>query len=94
MVGCHRVVAGNRVWRSLPQAAQAGPGNLLAEVLQLFNVPFLPLTSADLLQDLQDTPGAHPAGHTFAAALVLGELHKKASDVHHTGVLVHDDHAA
>ena len=40
--------------------------------------------------------GAYPTRHgsTFAAAFFLGEFHKKAGNIHHAGVIIHDNQPA
>ena len=86
--------AHHRVRRALSQTAQRRGVNLLAQQFQPFDVAVLAFAVADALQDFQHALGAHAAGRALAAGLVLGEFHEEAGDVHHAGLVVHDDQTA
>ena len=81
----------HRVRRRLPQAAQRGILDLVAEIDQPLDVTFFAFAFADAVEDLQHALGAHAARHALAARLVLDKVQEVARHVDHAGVLVHDD---
>ena len=42
-------------------------------------------------KNLQHSRGPDAARRTFAAGFVLGEVQEETGNIHHTGVLIHDD---
>jgi hypothetical protein len=95
--------AQHRVGRRLAEAAEArvldDAGKLLElddalEARQRIVAALFARRPRDRGQDLEHPPRAFAAGDALAAALALDEVHEELGDVHHAGVLVHDDHAA
>ena len=78
----------------LAQAAEGVGLDVVAKLLHLVQIFQRRLAPGDLVEHLVKTLGAHPAGGTFAAGLVHGEFEEEFGNVHHTGVLVHDDQSA
>jgi len=64
------------------------------QILEQLNIPFLPLTPANPLENFQHPLGSDPAGRTFSARLILTEIHKVAGHIHHAGVIIHNDHSS
>ena len=84
----------HRVGRGLAQAAQGRGLDVLRQVFQPLDIAVLALAFANAVEDFQHAARADAAGGALAAAFIHGEIQEEAGDVHHTVVLVHDDHAA
>src|SRR5208282_109959 len=65
-----------------------------AKILKFVEVGEFAFAAADFLQQIQHLLGADAAGRAFAAGFIAAKLEEKPGDVHHAGILVHDDHAA
>ena len=66
----------------------------MAQLLQLVDILQRAVALGDFVELLEQPLGAHPAGGAFAAGLINREFQEELGDVHHAGVLVHDDQAA
>ena len=84
----------NRVRGGLPQPAEGGVFNLLAQFDQAFNIAFLTVTFGDTGENFEHPFGSDAAGSTLSAGLFLHEFEKVAGYVDHTGVVVHYNQSA
>ena len=75
----------------LAQAAQAVGFDEFGQLCDFVQILHGALAVRDLVQQLQQTLGAHAARRALAAAFVHRELQKELGDVHHAVILVHDD---
>ena len=78
----------------LAQAAQAVGFDEFGQLCDFVQILHGALAVRDLVQQLQQTLGAHAARRALAAAFVYGEFQEELGNIHHAGVLVHDDEAA
>ena len=67
---------------------------MITQFLQFIQIFHRSLTFCDLFKDLEHTSRTDPARRTFAARLIHCKLQEELRDIHHTGVLVHDDQSA
>ena len=67
---------------------------MITELFQLIQIFHGRLTFCDFLKNFQHPSRTDPAGRTFAAGLIHGKFEKELGDVHHTGILIHDDQSA
>ena len=66
----------------------------MAQLFQLFQITFLPLTGAQPVEDFQHPLGADPAKGTLAAGFRLGKRHEIAGNIHHAIGFIQHHHAA
>ena len=84
----------HRVGGGLSQRAQAVGLDVVAQLLHFLQQLRAAVAHGNLLQHLQQAAGADPAGGAFAAAFIHGKFQEELGDIHHAGVLVHDDQTA
>ena len=82
------------VGRRLAQPAQRAGLDHPGEALEALEVGELAATGADGVEDADQVPGAHAAGHALAARLGLREAQEVARGVDDAGVAVEDDEPA
>ncbi|MCK7527503.1 MAG: hypothetical protein MZV64_62805 [Ignavibacteriales bacterium] len=68
--------------------------HFVAEQFEPVDISRRAFAVADLFEDVENAAGAHTAGRAFAAGFFLREFHEEAGDIHHAGLVVHDDQAA
>ena len=78
----------------LSQRAERTGFQVIAQLFQPVQIFHLRLPFCNLFQNLQHTPCSDPAGRTFSAGFVYCKLQEKLGNIHHTGVLIHNDQAA
>ena len=78
----------------LSKRAERAGLQMIAQLFQPVQIFHLCLSFCNLFQDFQHTPCSDPAGCAFPAGFVYCELQEKLCDIHHTGVLVHNDQTA
>ena len=84
----------DRIGAGLAQAAERGGLHRLADALQLFDVSLPTFSPGNSGQDFEHLGGPQTAGRAFAAGFILGEGEEITGNIHHAGILIHDDHPA
>jgi len=84
----------DRVGGSLTQAAQRTGFYRRAQLLEHFDIAFLPVPAGDVIQSLIHALDAFTTGRALAAGFEPGKVKEVAGDIDHAGALVHDDHTA
>ena len=67
---------------------------MVSKLLELVDILHLALAGCDLIEYLKQSLGTYTARSTLTAGLVNGELKVELGDIHHTGILVHNDKSA
>ena len=78
----------------MPEGAEAAVLHDFGDLLEQLNIPGLALSLGDSFESLQRSPQPFAAGRAFAARFLCQEGDEVPGDVHHAGLIVHDDHAA
>ena len=86
--------AQNRIGSRLTEPAHGRVFHGLRQLEEQFEVARRATAFSDILQNFMHALRALAAGKTLAAGFVFQEAHEIFCDVHHAGVVVHDDHPA
>ncbi|KUG23941.1 hypothetical protein ASZ90_006239 [hydrocarbon metagenome] len=83
----------NRIGCSLAETAHGCIFHCLCQLLQKNHVFRCTLAKRDVFKNFIHPLRSFTAGETFATGLVFKKIHKIFGNVHHAGVLVHNNHA-
>ncbi len=78
----------------MAKSAQRRVFDLLAKLDQSLDIAFLPFAFTNTIEYFEHPLRTDTAGHALTTGLLLHEFKKEPCDIDHTGVFIHDDHAA
>ncbi len=85
--------AQNGVRRRSSQGTEGSLSNYPSQFLQELNIPLLSPPLRNVIQYLVHPLGTFTTGGALPTGLIPEEVDEVLGDVHHAGVLVHDDHS-
>ena len=86
--------AEDRIGCCLSQTTEAGILDTTCEVLKPLKIPSRSLSFHDAGQNHVHLFGAKPTRWALAARFLHTELHEEPRNIHHAGILIHDDESA